>query len=282
MHALHEGLRRAERAAGRRPVAAPEPEAARHPAARSAGASPGRTAPGSRPLATGAGDSPHPSRPTAAARPRGRASGRRPQRGGSSRSPRSVVGGEAGLPAFDDRRGTGPSASSWQSTPIEPSVTRWISRYDGGRLSCRPELEAAAMRGSAIRAACGRSQRPGELELVRAQRLQHRRAGSRAPPRRRSSGPAARTPPAAARRAPPSASPRAPAGSDRPIGSGQAVGQPGDRAEVDHAEPAVVEQPEVARMRVGVQQAGPGRRGEVQHGQQAAGAVALRPGCRRR
>ena len=41
-----------------------------------------------------------------------------------------------------------------------------------------------------------------------------------------------------------------------------AVGQPGGRAEVDDAEPAVGQQPEVARVRVGVQQPGPlrGRR----------------------
>ncbi len=31
----------------------------------------------------------------------------------------------------------GAFASSWDSTPIEPIVTRWISRYDGGRLSLR-------------------------------------------------------------------------------------------------------------------------------------------------
>ena len=53
------------------------------------------------------------------------------------------------------------------------------------------------------------------------------------------------------------------------------VGQPGDGTEVEHAEPSVVEQPEVARVRVGVQQAGPARRGEVQRGQPQPAQVAL-------
>ena len=39
----------------------------------------------------------------------------------------------------------------------------------------------------------------------------------------------------------------------------QPVRQPVHRAEVEHAEPAVVEQPEVARVRIGVQQPGPRR-----------------------
>ena len=61
----------------------------------------------------------------------------------------------------------------------------------------------------------------------------------------------------------------------------QPVGQPVDRAEVEHAEPPVGEQPEVARVRVGVQQPRPGRAGEQEPGQQDAGPVPLRL-CTRR
>ena len=54
--------------------------------------------------------------------------------------------GEAGQPARH-LPGTAPAAPSWHSTPIEPSVTRWISRYDGGRLSCRPSCVRRATAG---------------------------------------------------------------------------------------------------------------------------------------
>ena len=46
----------------------------------------------------------------------------------------------------------------------------------------------------------------------------------------------------------------------------QPVRQPVHRAEVEHAEPPVGQQPEVARVRVGVQQPGPGRAGEQEPG----------------
>ena len=59
------------------------------------------------------------------------------------------------------------------------------------------------------------------------------------------------------------------------------AGQPVHRAEVEHAEPAVGEQPEVARVRVGVQQPGPGRAGEQEAGEQEPGAVALLLGAAR-
>ena len=53
----------------------------------------------------------------------------------------------------------------------------------------------------------------------------------------------------------------------------QPVRQPVHRAEVEHAQPAVVEQPEVARVRVRVQQPGPRRAGEQEPGEQDAGPV---------
>ena len=55
----------------------------------------------------------------------------------------------------------------------------------------------------------------------------------------------------------------------------QAIGQPVDRAEVQHAEPPVVQQAEIPRMRVGVQQPGPRRAGEQQPDKQHAGPVPL-------
>ena len=54
-----------------------------------------------------------------------------------------------------------------------------------------------------------------------------------------------------------------------------AVGQPVDRAEVEDAEPAVGQQPEVAGVRVGMQQPGEHRAGEQEPGQQQRRAVAL-------
>ena len=63
--------------------------------------------------------------------------------------------------------------------------------------------------------------------------------------------------------------------SSGPIERRQPVGEPVDRAEVQDDEPAVVEQPEVARVRVGVQQPGPRRAGEQEPGEQQAGPVAL-------
>ena len=64
--------------------------------------------------------------------------------------------------------------------------------------------------------------------------------------------------------------------SSRPKIGGSPCGQPVDRAEVEHAEPPVGEQPEVARMRVGVQQPRPGGTGEQEPGEQDARPVPLR------
>ena len=66
-----------------------------------------------------------------------------------------------------------------------------------------------------------------------------------------------------------------------------AVGQPGDGAEVEHAEPAraavgVGEDPEVPGVRVGVQHAGAGGPGEEEAHEQLAVVVALLLGARRR
>ena len=55
----------------------------------------------------------------------------------------------------------------------------------------------------------------------------------------------------------------------------QAVGQPVHRAEVEHAQPAVGQHPEVARVRVSVQQPGPGRAGEQEPDEQQPGPVPL-------
>ena len=129
-------------------------------------------------------------------------------------------------------------APSWHSTPMVLSVTRWISRYDGGRLSCLPNW-CAGERGSAIRAACAAQPRPGEGELLglgrlddRLQVVQHRvrvqidglldealgAQRARRPPRRRRPASSAAT---------------------VPIGIGQPLGQPVDGAEVQHAQPPV-------------------------------------------
>ena len=56
---------------------------------------------------------------------------------------------------------------------------------------------------------------------------------------------------------------------------GQAVGQPRDRAEVEHQQPAVGQQLEVARVRVGVQQPRPGGSAVVELREQRPGLVAL-------
>ena len=50
----------------------------------------------------------------------------------------------------------------------------------------------------------------------------------------------------------------------RPIGAGSPSGSRATAPKSITPEPAVGQQPEVARVRVGVQQPGPGRRGEVQ------------------
>ena len=57
---------------------------------------------------------------------------------GRSGSPagRAAGPGRAGWRPGCERTGTSPS--SWHSTPMPPSQTRWISRYYGGRLSFSP------------------------------------------------------------------------------------------------------------------------------------------------
>ncbi len=55
----------------------------------------------------------------------------------------------------------------------------------------------------------------------------------------------------------------------------EAVWQPVDRAEVEYAKPAVGEQPEIARVRIRVQEADPGGTGEKEADDQDAGPVSL-------
>jgi len=59
----------------------------------------------------------------------------------------------------------------------------------------------------------------------------------------------------------------------------EAAGQPRYRAVVDDAEAPVGQHPEVAGVRVAVQQPGPGRRRVVQQGEQGAGVIALGGGA---
>ena len=56
----------------------------------------------------------------------------------------------------------------------------------------------------------------------------------------------------------------------------QTLGQPGDGAEVEHQQPPVGQDLEVARVRIGVQEAGPGGSRVVELGQQRSGLVPLR------
>jgi hypothetical protein len=62
-------------------------------------------------------------------------------------------------------------------------------------------------------------------------------------------------------------------------GRRQAVGQVGNGTKVEHAQSAIGGDPEVARVRVGMQQAGPLRTGEQEPDVQRAGMIALSPGC---
>ena len=62
----------------------------------------------------------------------------------------------------------------------------------------------------------------------------------------------------------------------------QPVGEPVDRAEVEHPEPAVLGDPEVAGVRVGVQQAGAVRAPQQELEVQRRGLVALLLGTPRR
>ena len=86
---------------------------------------------------------------------------------------------------LEDRRGTAPRASSWHSTPIPPSQTRWISRYDGGRFSRSADVYAGLARVAAPGWNCSRIQLAGELERRRARPARRTGRGSRAAPRRR-------------------------------------------------------------------------------------------------
>src|SRR4029450_9038907 len=64
-----------------------------------------------------------------------------------------------------------PAATSWQSTPIDPMVTRWMSRYAGGRFSCRPSL-LASVREFAHAPRLLLHPGPGEVEVAVHERLQ--------------------------------------------------------------------------------------------------------------
>jgi hypothetical protein len=139
---------------------------------------------------------------------------------------------------------------------------------------------AAASAGSAIRTACARSHGPVEPEAVAAHRLQQRpqvvehRLGVHVGAARDEALLA--QPGQHARGVALDREPGQPADRLR-----RPVRQPVHRAEVDDAEPAVGQQAEVARVRVGVQQPGQHRPGEQEAGQQPAGAVALRLVARR-
>ena len=60
-----------------------------------------------------------------------------------------------------------------------------------------------------------------------------------------------------------------------PDESGKPIGQPVHRTEVQHAQPSVSEHPEVAWVRVGVKQPGPGGAGEQEPDEEQPGAVPL-------
>ena len=66
-------------------------------------------------------------------------SARRSATGGRLRRTRSS--------SLDDRPAAAPCAPSWHSTPMPPSQTRWISRYDGGRLSLHARRRSAGGAG---------------------------------------------------------------------------------------------------------------------------------------
>ena len=105
----------------------------------------------------------------ATARPRwGR--GRRSCPGSLSRRPPRTRAASARA-----RRATAPRRSSWHSTPMPPSQTRWISRYSGGRLSFSP-VEVLPARGSLMRAELRRASRRGRSWNARRRgRLDERR-----------------------------------------------------------------------------------------------------------
>ena len=160
--------------------------------------------------------------------------------------------------------------SSWHSTPIPPSQTRWISRYSGGRLSLSPTVHCGR-RGSLM---CGEQPpQPGPGERGTCRCCSGSRNGVEVVQQRlgvdldggldealRRAGPASTS----------SASPSQGHREQPPDLRRQPVGQPVDRAEVEDPEPAVGQQPVVAGVRVGVQQPGPLRAGE----QELAGSAA--------
>ena len=156
---------------------------------------------------------------------------------------------------------------------MAPAVTRWISRYSGGRLSCSPVLYAGE-RGSPTRTAWLRSQARLNRNVSAADGLEDRREVVQQPLGvQLDAGPDEPLVPQPGEHALGVAVDGEP--QQRADRRRQPVRQPVDRAEVEHDEPAVVEQPEVAGVRVGVQQPGPGRAGEQEPGEQQPGAVAL-------
>ena len=171
------------------------------------------------------------------------------------------------------RRGRARTPPTWHSTPMPPSQTRWMSRYSGGRLSLSP-TDHVGRRGSLMWATSSRSH-------CRLNWNVSSRAGARNGSRYASSesgsisisslmNPASRSPATT-----PSPSPRSAAFSSTGHLGRHAVGQLLDRAEVEHPEPAVRHEQEVARVRVGVEQAGQVRPGQEQLGVVAGGGVPL-------
>ena len=174
----------------------------------------------------------------------------------------------------------GASASSWLSTPMPPSQVRWISRYDGGRFSFMRDrvrrlpgvVDALELRAHPL---------PGEPELLHLGRLDERRevveqqVGVDPDP--------VLDEPLVAQAGHERLAVLDGGDPDQPAHRRRAarrLGQPGDGAEVEHPEPAgraVLgrEDPEVARVRVGVQHAGARRAGEQEPHEQLAVVVAL-------
>ena len=132
----------------------------------------------------------------------------------------------------------GASASSWQSTPMPPSQVRWMSRYDGGRLSLIATVYVGS-RGLLMRWNWVAHPLPGEPEPLHLGRLDERRevveqqVGVEGDPVL--DEPLLAQPGHQRRPGPRSAAIRI----SRPIASGSPPAlQPGDRAEVEDAQPS--------------------------------------------
>ncbi len=167
--------------------------------------------------------------------------------------------------------------SSWARTFIQPVSTRRNTRWSAGRVRARPVSRYAAPRRSATRAPCAAIH-------ARSNRNTGPGGGRPAPRCRRARRPARRrraTKPSVAQQRHhrlrlavrdvaqgPGEHRRDPAGHRR------------DRAEVDHRQPAVGQHHEVAGVRVGVQQADPGGRGEHRLDDRVPVPVAARPARR--